>query len=1646
MENIAYLIKDLRSRGIGVTLSGDDLEISQLKEEIDTDTINLIRNNKERLVNYLRSFSSQDSFSEIPNAPSLSSYPISDAQRRLWVLSQFEEGTVAYNMPSRIVLNGDYNIEMFKQAIQAAIDRHEILRTVFKENSAGVVHQHILTPEALNFKVDYKDFRILGNESAAAIDLYIEEDKQLKFDLENGPLIRASLLQMTDDSYTFYYNMHHIISDGWSMKVLSNDVLAFYNHYVNKTPLELSELRIQYKDYSAWQLSQLETASYKASKEYWNDLLSGSISTIDLPSTKKRPLFKTNRGQKISTFVSKDTTSKLKLYCNQQGGTPFMGLLSALNVLIYRYTNTNNIVIGSPIAGREHVELKNQIGFYTNTLALRNELNPSDSFNSVFNLVKQNTLNAYTHQSYPFDRLVEDLQVKHNTSRNSFFDIMMVFQNFDHDTADFDWKEEKEKEIVDLGVSSPKFDIDITFEIVGGHLKIDLEYNTDVYEYEVIAKFVNHFKQLLKNIFDQPEKEISKIELLSEKEKQEQLYESNDTKAVYPKGENIISLFEAQVKKTPNKTAVIYKDIKLTYSDLEEKSDAYAVYLTSMFNVKYGDRIVVTLPHDEHLLAVLLAVKKTGAIYVPIDLETPQSRIDFIKEDSESTIVIDENLLLEMNAFENKGRKFVKPQPTYDNEIEFLIYTSGSTGIPKGILIKSESVCNRLYWMWNNYPFQETEICCAKTSISFVDHIWELYGPLLKGIPSAFFKKSEILDIRGFIKSLQENKVTRIVLVPSLLRALLAHPALCKEELKLLNVWISSGASLKKSDVQHFYAVHQRGDVRLLNIYGSTEVTADATYYDTYEDYNHYKDFKLFEYTSDDKIEALISQHDVASKIVSEDYQSLLDLKNFKDVGLDSQYNPDAYLKFVETEVIPNVVNVSKPSFIGHMTSPIPKIIREMNALIVALNQNQVKIETSMVATLIEKQVIGIFHNLVYANDLKFYDDFVQNADQALGVITNGGTMSNLMAINYSLNNLLGPKEGFSGIKKEGLLAALRAYDYDRVVLLGSDWCHYSFGKALKLLGLGTDAFISIDYEGKEAAALETEIVSLIAKLREEKCLILGLVGIAGTTESGNIDPLEILGKIANHHNIHYHVDAAFGGSFLTDDTLKLKMKGIELADSVSICAHKQLYIPIGLSVCVFKDPNFVNSSENNTHYQARKGSYDLGKYTIEGSKNFMSFALHAVFKIFGKEGFAQVIRHNYATAQFFAQAIDKHPDFDLVFKPDLNIVLYRYLPKKYRGKESLSNEDLEQINEINLKIQKEQFKQGNSFVSYTQIKKRENEQRHLLFRTVFMNPYTTKEDLLSLLEEQVTIAATIENRLYESHSSVQNESIFIGKPIENVKVYILDEFLNVLPAGVVGEICISGECVSAGYTNTVEDFAAKFIENPFLKGERLFRTGDLGRKWEDGNIEFVGRKDHQIKIRGNRVELGEIENTLCKRKEISQAVITVIENGVSQENELAAYIISSQKEEVMDLRASLKKSLPEYMIPSYFVQLEKFPVLTNGKIDLKALPDPLTEGISTKVAYVAPRNAIEKELVSIWQEVLDKEKVGVLDDFFELGGHSIKGTKLLSQINRAFNVEINIKNLFMSPTIECLAAQIKFIETQEQIKSEKESLTEIEL
>ncbi|WP_242674839.1 non-ribosomal peptide synthetase, partial [Niastella populi] len=714
--------------------------------------------------------STREAFVQIEKVTYQVSYAISDGQRRLWVLSQFEGGSAAYNIPGSIYLNQDIDIENFRRAIDATIERHEILRTVFREDESGEMRQWILERKDLGFSIDYHDFRkeAEGKEKAEA---YIAADSYRAFDLAKGPLLRAALLQVTEAEYVFYFNMHHIISDGWSMEVLSKDVFKYYEAYKAGKEPGLDELRIQYKDYSAWQLVQLNGESFKAHRAYWLGKLSGELPRLDLPGAKQRPRAKTYNGHSLATYLDKASTAKLKRYTQENGGSLFMGLLATWNVLMYRYTSQRDLIIGTPVAGREHADLEDQIGFYLNTLALRNEVNPEESFDRFYQAVKEETLKSYNHQVYPFDRLVEELDLQRDTSRSAVFDVMLILQNNGERIEGVELSEEALNQILDQGYSTSKFDIEIAAREIGDYLSLNVVFNPDVYEKAIIEGLIRHYKQLLTALLETPEEKISQINYLSEEERHKLLVTHNDTAVVYPKDKTIVDLFEEQVSRTPDHIAVVFEDRELTYQELNERSNQLAHYLRDNYDIKPDNLIGIRQERSEWMMVSILGVLKSGGAYVPIDPEYPQERIAYIEEDTNCKVSLDE---AELSRFkENQKRYSGEPVTTTAKEdhLAYVIYTSGSTGKPKGVMVEHGGLVNRMRWMKRDLKVTEADVFLQKTPVTFDVSVWELFLPLIGGSKLVFAKPDGHKDPVYLDRILATQKISILHFVPSMLSA-----------------------------------------------------------------------------------------------------------------------------------------------------------------------------------------------------------------------------------------------------------------------------------------------------------------------------------------------------------------------------------------------------------------------------------------------------------------------------------------------------------------------------------------------------------------------------------------------------------------------------------------------------------------------------------------------------------------------------------------------------------------------------------------------------------------------------------------------------------------------------------------------------------
>ena len=450
------------------------------------------------------------------------------------------------------------------------------------------------------------------------------------------------------------------------------------------------------------------------------------------------------------------------------------------------------------------------------------------------------------------------------------------------------------------------------------------------------------------------------------------------------------------------------------------------------------------------------------------------------------------------------------------------------------------------------------------------------------------------------------------------------------------------------------------------------------------------------------------------------------------------------YTEFVKEKLVAQSVHTAAPGFIGHMTSALPYFMLPLSRLMTALNQNLVKVETSKAFTPLERQVLAMLHRLVYQCDEAFYDQWIHNSQHALGAFCSGGTIANVTALWVARNRLCAPSGTFRGIAQEGLARSLKHLGCEDLAVLVSRRGHYSLGKAADLLGLGRDNLVKIDTDANNRIDLK-QLKETCRRLRGENVRPLALVGIAGTTETGNVDPLEEMADLASELGCHFHVDAAWGGPTLFSERYRHLLNGIARADSVTLDAHKQLYVPMGAGMVVFKDPTAQSAIEHHAAYILRHGSKDLGSHTLEGSRPGKALLVHAGLSIIGRKGYELLIDLGIERAKTFADMIRQHPDFELTSTPQLNILTYRFCPvhvqqallratEEQRGRINLL---LDQVNQL---LQKDQREAGKTFVSRTRLLVAPYEQELTVLRVVLANPLTTDDILASVLEEQCLI------------------------------------------------------------------------------------------------------------------------------------------------------------------------------------------------------------------------------------------------------------------------------------------------------------------
>ncbi|HKX86732.1 MAG TPA: amino acid adenylation domain-containing protein [Flavobacterium sp.] len=827
--SIEIVLEELLKNNVKLSVREGKLLCKLPDSGIDDELLDLLKKNKEELKDIILKKSKFEKYQAISKTVEMDSYPLTPSQKRFWLLSQFEGGSQAYNMSFVTKLNGELHLPHFEKSFIDLIERHEILRTQFKfEINTKEVRQIILPASEVVFSIDQKDFSGYSDYNEK-IESYLTLINEEAFDLEKAPLLRASLIKIAENEYVFLLSMHHIICDGWSMEILVSEIVQHYNNLSIGNENTIPNLGIQYKDYALWLEGEMQKEKYQESEKYWLEKFTGNLPLLNLPSFKQRPPIQTFNGNHLSHTFSEEFTTKIKSFSEENKVTLFTTLMTVVKSLLYRYSGQDDIIVGTPIAGREHPDLESQIGLYVNTLAIRTQINEKVTFADLLQIEKNNLIEAYEHQMYSFDELVEKLNLKRDIKRSVLFDVMVVYQN--QSLLNLGNKKEDANNIsfekYNLEQKTSQFDVTFSFSENNNRLELNIEYNTDIYDSSLIERMFPHFDNFSTKSFQEPETLIQKIDYLTDAEKQQVVFDFNNNNVDYPKDKTIIDLFEEQVTKTPNNIAVVFDNKELTYKELNEQANQLAQFLRDKYKINPDDLIGIKLDRSDKMIVVILGILKSGAAYVPIDVTYPIERIEYIENDSNSKVVIDEKVLASFYENQQDYSGLNIPSINTPNDLAYIIYTSGTTGNPKGVMVEHQNLVSRIIYYLISYNLSEADSSLFYRSYCFDGSIEEYFIPLFAGGKIVIVNKDFYGDLyENLIKYIDSNNVTKVNMPPALLNEMLSNSTYNEQlcNLKSLKHIVSGGDVL---NIHHIRNANTKAN--FYNTYGPTENTIDST-------------------------------------------------------------------------------------------------------------------------------------------------------------------------------------------------------------------------------------------------------------------------------------------------------------------------------------------------------------------------------------------------------------------------------------------------------------------------------------------------------------------------------------------------------------------------------------------------------------------------------------------------------------------------------------------------------------------------------------------------------------------------------------------------------------------------------------------------
>nr|WP_275899245.1 non-ribosomal peptide synthetase [Pyxidicoccus caerfyrddinensis] len=1564
--------------------------------------------------------------------------PLSFAQQRLWFFSKLEPDGATYNLPFAVRLEGTLDVAALARTLRDLLQRHEALRTTLQEHD----HQPVqVVADRPALPAGWLDLEALPEaERDAALQRLIEHESQQSFNLETGPLWRVLLVRRSEQQHVLLLTLHHVIADGWSLGVLTHELSTLYTAHVEGRPASLEPLPVQYPDFAVWQRAWLRDEVLDTELGWWREQLQGAPKALELPTDRPRPATQSFRGAAHSFHFPRELSEALEALCRQEGTTPSMVVLAAFQALLSRYSGQDDISVGTPIAGRTHAELEGLIGFFVNTLVLRTKLDGDPSFRALLARVRDVMLGAHAHQDVPFEKLVETLRPERAPGRPPLFQVMLAYQNAPM------------PELMGPGLKmggmkvesrSAKFDLILAISDRGHGLRGQLEYSTDLFDAATAARMVRHLRVLLEVALAAPDRPLSSLSVLTSEEQHLLFHAWREPSAASVGDASLHRLFRAQARLTPDAVAAELEGQTLTWGELYQRArQMYRSLLVRGLVELSEPPPLVPVPHTDALplsfaqqrLWLLdqlepgspaynmpLALRVSGVLdteALRLSLEAlvhrhESLRTTFREEPSGPVQVISPPAALPLDVVELSHL----PEGSRQAEVRRLTsaealrpFDLASGPLLRASLLRLGAQEHVLLVTMHHIVSDGWSLgVLVRELVSFYEAFSSGQSPQLPPLPIQYadfaswqrdWLQGAVLDSQVDYWKQQLSGAPALLELPTdrprpavqsqrgaLLPVHLPLPlsealsAFCQREgatpfMALLAVWQLLLARYSGQDdvsVGSPIAGRTRGETEgLIGVFLNTlvlrtQVRPQATFRE------------LLAQVRATTLAAYEHQHLPFEKLVEElQPQRSLSYSPLFQVMLVLQNTPSAALSLPGLSFLSLEREAEATKF--DLTLSLAQTPRGLSG---TLSYRTDLFDASTVSRMVE-HLRTLLEAAVSSPDTRVGDLLLLSASERQQVLETFNASPAPFATPAHLHALFEAQAAHHP-ERPAVACEGQVLTYGELDARANQLAWH-----LRSLGVGPETCVAL--------CLERSVDTVVA--------LLGIWKAGGAYVP--LDPAQPALRLqALVDEVSAPVVVTSSAQAAAFESCQARQVVLD-TDAGLLASQPMDAPPCGVSpenvaYVLFTSgstgrPKGVAVSHGQLAHYVHSATERLGLKDCESFALVSTFVADlgntVLFPSLCTGGLLHVLTHERASSPAaVAEYFQRHAVDCMKLVPSHLAALMtaaeprHVLPRKklVLGGESSSWALMEQV-------------------------------RALAPDCEVFNHYGPTE----------TTVGVLAGRVEWPTKGSSPATVLLGRPLSHTHMYVLDERLQPVPVGVPGELFIGGAQVTRGYLRRPELTAERYLPDLFspTPGARMYRSGDKVRWLADGRVEFIGRADFQVKVRGFRVEPGEIATVLREHPAVREALVVARED-VPGDKRLVAYVVpSSEPVPAESLRAFLQQRLPAHMVPSAFVSLEALPLTPNGKVDRKALPAPEAPS-SPEDAYVAPRTPTEELLASLWAALLRVEKVSVEDDFFALGGHSLLATQVISRIRSTFGVELPLRALFEAPTLAGLAARI---------------------